>query len=102
MERREPSRRAPTGATLAIVTALAAGGFCVVMPLVMHTVPGTTLEAPFPTQHQHGETLSYLLAYLVILPLAIAGGRRLADGVASGPGRDVLPALAALLLASSA
>ena len=93
------SGRAPLGATLALVMALATAAFGIVMPLVMHVVPGTTLPAPFPEQHQHGETLTYLGFYVVLVPLAVLVGRRVADRVARGPNAVLLGPLAAVLVA---
>ena len=40
------------------------------MPLVMEALAPVVLPAPFPAQHQRAETLSYLLAFGVILPAA--------------------------------
>ena len=64
-----PSQRAPFGPTLALAVTLAVAAFAVVMPLVMGAVAPVVLPAPFPAQNQRAETLSYLLAFGVILPL---------------------------------
>ena len=91
--------RAPFGATLALTITLAVAAFAIVMPAVMTALPAHELPPPYPAQHQRGETLSYLLAYLVVLPLALIAARRLADGIADGPNAPALTALAGLLAA---
>jgi hypothetical protein len=96
------SRRAPFGATLALTVTLAVAAFAVVMPLVMSASPPVTLDPPLPPQHQRGETLSYLLAYVVILPLALLAARRLCDAIAAGPNASALSALSGLLAAALA
>jgi hypothetical protein len=97
-----PDQRAPFGATLALIVVLAVAAFGVLMPLVMSAIEPTTLPAPFPPQNQRAETLSYLLAYLAIVPGAVVAGRRLADAIAAGPHGAALPALAGLLVATLA
>ncbi|MEA2243797.1 MAG: hypothetical protein QOD24_3353, partial [Solirubrobacteraceae bacterium] len=96
------SRRAPFGATLALIVTLAVAAFAVLMPLVMGATPPVTLPAPFPAQHQNGETVSYLLAFVVILPLAVLAARRLCDAVAAGPNASALNALTGILAAALA
>src|SRR5215207_9149221 len=97
-----PSQRAPFGPTLALAVMLAIAAFAVVMPLVMGALPAVTLPPPFPPQHQRGETLSYLLAFGVILPLAVVAARRLCDAIADGPNASALNALTGVLAAALA
>src|SRR4051812_18175601 len=97
-----PSQRAPFGPTLGLAVTLAVAAFAVVMPLVMSTLRPVVLPAPFPPQHQRGETLSYLLAFGVILPLAVAAARWLCDVVAAGPNAPALSALTGVLAAALA
>src|SRR4051794_11257995 len=97
-----PNQRAPFGPTVALAVTLAVAAFAVVMPLVMRAIPAATLPAPFPPQHQRGETLSYLLAFGVILPLAVVAARRLCDVVAAGPNAAALSALAGGLVVALA
>lgn len=89
--------RAPLTVTVALGVTLAVGAFALVMPVVMTLVPGKVLPAPFLPQHQRGETLTYLLTYAVLVPLAVLAARRLADALHAGPHAARLPALAGLL-----
>jgi hypothetical protein len=91
--------RASFGATLALTVTLAVAVFALAMPVVMTALPAYELPSPFPDQHQRGETISYLLAYLVVLPLAVIAARRLCDRIAEGPNAEALTALAGLLAA---
>src|SRR3954452_4093124 len=102
MVSRRPSQRAPFGPTLGLAVTLAVAAFAVVMPLVMTALPPVVLPAPFPAQHQRGATLSYLLAFGVILPLAVAAARRLCDAIAAGPNAPALSALTGVLAAALA
>jgi hypothetical protein len=93
-----PPEPAPLGPTLALVVALAFGGFAVVMSLVMLIHRPTPLPMPFPSlglpsQNQRAETLSYLLAFAVVLPAALLAAPRLARAVAAGPNAPGLPIL---------
>jgi hypothetical protein len=89
--------RAPFGATLTFIVVLAVAAFAVVMPLAMEAIRPVELGGPFPPQNQRAETLVYVLAFVVLLPLAIVAGRRLADALAAGPNAAGLPALAGAL-----
>src|SRR5215207_2173455 len=97
-----PSQRAPFGPTLALCVTLAVAAFGVAMPLVMRALPALVLPPPFPAQHQRAETLSYLLAFGVILPLAVLAARRLCDAIARGPNAPALNALTGVLAAALA
>ena len=80
------AQRASTGATVALAALLAVAAFMVVMPLVMSAIAGEGAPAPLPPQHQRGETLSYLLAFALLTPLALIAARRLAPALAAAVG----------------
>ena len=65
-------------------------------------LPATELPAPFPAQNQDAETILFLLAFGVVLPLALAVVPRIVDRIASAGNRDAIPALAAIASASLA
>jgi peptidoglycan/LPS O-acetylase OafA/YrhL len=92
-----PSQRAPFGPTLALTVTLAVAAFAVVMPLLEDTLAPVILPAPFPAQHQRAETLSYLLAFGVILPLSLIAARRLCDAITAGPNAAALSVLTGVL-----
>ena len=71
----------------------------VVMPLVMASTPAVELGAPLAPQHQRGETLSYLLGFAVLCPLALVAAQRLAPALAARAGDAGLSALLAILAA---
>jgi hypothetical protein len=48
-------------------------------------------------QNQTVKTDVYVIAFLVILPLSVLAGARIADAIADGPNADALPAFAAAL-----
>jgi hypothetical protein len=102
MATRRSSPLAPFGATWALTVTLAVGAFAVLMPVVMSAIPAKPLPAPLPDQHQRGETLSFLLAFAVVLPAALVAGRRLCEAIAAGPNGPALSALTALLAAGLA
>ena len=91
--------RAPLGPTVAVATALALGAFLVVMPVLRLAIPATELPAPFPAQHQHAETLVFLLAYAVLLPLAALSARGLARRLGAGGAGALAALLAAAVIA---
>ena len=97
-----PKPPAPFGATVALSTTLAVAAFAVVMPVVMSAIPAVQLPYPLPEQHQRGETLVYLLAFAVLLPLGLVAGRRLCERIAGGPNAPALNALCAVLVAGLA
>ncbi len=87
---------------LALTVTLAFGAFLALMGLVLlvnHPVPipGLPLE-----QNQDAETLLYVAAFALILPLALLAGPRLADRIAAGPNSAALDVLTGLLAASLA
>jgi hypothetical protein len=93
------AQRASTGATVALAALLAVAAFMVVMPLVMASTPAVELGAPLAPQHQRGETLSYLVGFAVLCPLALLAAQRLAPALAGRAGDAGLSALLAVLAA---
>lgn len=92
-------KRAPFGVTLAFTITIAVGIFLVIMPLALLLIPATPLPPPFPAQHQDAETLLFLLAFALILPLSLVAVPRYADGIVAGPNKPGLSALAGCLSA---
>ena len=91
---------APPAALASVVglsVAAAIAAFLLIAPVLLHLVPATELPDPFPDQHQDAETLLFLLAFAVILPLAIRFVPRLADRIALAPNGAALPAITATL-----
>ncbi len=89
--------RAPFAWTLALTVEIAGAAFVTLLGLVLlvnHPVPVPCLPL---TQNQDAETLLYLSTFLIILPLALMVGPRLADRISNGPHRSGLPALTGLL-----
>jgi hypothetical protein len=78
-----------------VVLALAC--FAVLMAIVMAVVQPEPIAGLGTSQKQDAETALYLLAFAVILPVALIAVPRLADAVAAGPHAAALSALAALL-----
>jgi len=89
------------GPTLALTATLAIAGFLVLMSavlVVVHPASGVGVLGPeVILQKQSAKTGLYLAAVLVILPLALIVGPRLADKVAAGPNASSLAALAGAL-----
>ena len=93
--------RAGLPPTLVLTLVAVAGAFAVALPLALAVIDPTPLPRGFEgEQHQDAETTLYLLAFVVLLPLALVAVPRLSDRVAAGPNGPGLPALAALLAAS--
>jgi hypothetical protein len=92
------------GPALAITVTLALAAFLALMALALLFVhpPRHGLDALTALQNQGAKTVLYVAAFVVILPLALVGGPRLADTIAAGPNAVVLSALAALLSAGLA
>jgi hypothetical protein len=82
-------------ATLAVASALLllALQLLVIHPHVVANIPSGIVNQ----QNQTVKTDAYLIAFLVILPLALVAGSRVADAIAAGPNRRSLPAFAAAL-----
>ncbi len=85
-------------ATLAIAAALL---LIAAQLLVIHS--NISASSPYHNlinqQNQSVKTDAYLISFLVILPLALLGGPRIADAIAGGPNAHGLPSLAAALAA---
>jgi hypothetical protein len=97
-----PAPRPPgTGASLGVVIALsvllAIGPLLVVAPLVWHLLPTTELPAPFPNHHQDAETLIYVLAFALFVPLGIVIAGRCSDRIAAGPNAASLSGVVGVL-----
>jgi len=104
----EPVRRAPSaaataapagdvGTLIALAGLLAIAGFMLLAPIVHALIPVTRLPDPLPDHHQDGETLIFILAFAVLLPLAVWAAGRIAERIAAGPNAAALPALTAAL-----
>jgi hypothetical protein len=87
-----PAERPPLGPTLALAVALAVGAAALAAALALIVIPPKTLPPPLPEQHQHAESLVYVLSFAAIVPAAVYAASRLAGAVGS--------ALAGLLIAS--
>ena len=94
--------RAPFAPTLGLIVTLAVAGFAALMPVVMIVHRPTVLPPPFPAQNQGAETFSYLLAFVVLLPLALFVAPRIADAVLASRDEPALTALTGMLAASLA
>jgi hypothetical protein len=95
------SPRAPFGPTLALTLTLAVAFFAVVMAVVMLRSTPTDLGS-LGEQNQDAETALYVIAFALILPVALIVVPRLAGAVAAGPNTGALSLLAALLVATLA
>ena len=88
---------APFGPTLALTIAACVAAFGVLGPLIHLALPATELPAPFPAQHQDAETLAFIAAFAVILPIALLAVPRLVDRItASSSGQGLSGTAAAL------
>lgn len=99
--------RAGFGSALAITVTLAFAFVLAVMAAdLLLSPPGLPSSSPLlglvNQQNQTVKTDVYLGAFLIVLPLALIAGPRLADAIAAGPNRDALPAFAAGLVATLA
>ncbi len=83
--------------TLALVVVIALAGFGTLMALVLLVNHPSPLPPPFPAQNQDAETLLYVLAFVLVLPLALLSGTRVADRIAASPGAAGLSALVGAL-----
>jgi len=93
---------APFASTLVLTVNLAMAAFLATMGVVLLVDHPVSLPCFPAEQNQDSETLLYLSAFLVLLPLALFIGPRLADRIASGPNRPGLGALTGLLAAAMA
>jgi hypothetical protein len=93
---------APLGLTVALTVTLGVACFAVVLTVTLllvapKPVPGL---APLLTERQDAESTLYLLAFGLILPLALLVVPRLADAIAAGSNGRGLSLVAAVLIAS--
>ena len=72
--------------------------FGVLAPLVHWAIPATDLPPPFTEQHQDAETLLFVIAFAVALPLSLLAGPRLADRIAAGQNAGSIGGAATLAL----
>jgi hypothetical protein len=96
------SEGARLGPEIALGVSLAIGALLVLAPLVWRVLPITALPEPFPDHHQDAETLIYVLAYAVLLPLGVLGAVRISDRIATGPSAGSLSGAVGLLSAGLA
>ena len=68
-----------------------------VVMLAVKPMPISNAVGNLGKQRQDAETALYLIAFVVILPLALAAAPRLADAIAAGPNAAALSSLAAML-----
>lgn len=95
--------RASFPATLGLTFLLAASACGVVLALIMLAVSPTPYPPPLVGgQRQSAETTTYLIAFGLILPLALVAGPRLADRIARGPNGPSLQPLVGFLIGSLA
>lgn len=102
-----PPGRAGFGPALAVAAVLAiaaALGLIALQLLFIHSNlgPHSPYAGLINQQNQSVKTDVYLIAFLVILPLSLLAGTRIADALAAGPNAAALPALAAGLVAGLA
>lgn len=91
------------GPTLALTVALALGAAGMVMGAVMLLVEPQPVPLGFEhTQRQEAETAVYAATFLLVLPVALLTGPRLARGVRAAQGERGLRVLSALLVAGLA
>jgi hypothetical protein len=95
------------GPTLAIALSLAFAAFLALMAFALLVVhPATAGLGSFTgfvnQQNQSAKTALYVAAFVVILPLSLLVGGRVADSIARGPNGDALAVLASVLAASLA
>jgi len=62
----------------------------------------TELRDPFADQHQDAETLMFMVAFAVLLPLSVIVSARIADRISAGPNHSGFSALCASLGAALA
>ena len=87
----------PLGAVIALSASISIGAVLLVGPLLWDRLPVTDLPFGFASHHQDAETLIYLVAFAVLVPLGVLVAVRVSDRVAAGPNASGLSALVALL-----
>lgn len=90
------------GPTLALTLEFACAAFMTLLGVVLLVNHPVAIPCLPLTQNQDAETLLYLSTFLVVLPLALVMGPRVADRIASGPSGASLQALSGLLAAALA
>ncbi len=97
----DSSQRGERGALAAAALAAAAtvAAMCVLVPLVHWAIAPKVLPPPLPEQHQSTETLLMVLAFAVVLPLAIVAALRLTPRIAAASGPRAPGAVAAAAVA---
>jgi hypothetical protein len=90
-------RQPPFALALALTLVLAFAAFALVMAVVMLAVRPKPIAGLAANQRQDAETALYLVAFGVLLPLALVVPPRLARRIATGPNDPALSSLAALL-----
>ena len=101
----ETSLEVAYGPTLALTVTLALAWFLVLMSLVLlivHPTASGPLVSAINEQNKTAKAALYVLAFLVILPLALLTGPRLARAIEAGPNAGTLSPVAAVLTASAA
>ena len=78
----------PLGPLIALSVLLAIGTLALLAPILLSVLPGVDLAAPLEDQHQDAETLLFLIAFGVLLPLSVIASGRIADRILAGPNRD--------------
>ena len=100
---RSGSTRASFAPTLVLTVTLALAGVAVLIGAVLLIDHPTKLAPPvLAEQNQDAETLLYVLAFGLVLPLALFAGPRAADAIAARPSRAGLGVLTGLLGATLA
>ena len=84
------SAGARLGPEIGLSVSLSIGALLVVAPLVWHLVPVTALPAPLPDHHQDAETLIFIVAFAVLLPMGVFGSAQISNRIAVGPERGRL------------
>jgi hypothetical protein len=96
--------RAGFGSVLGLAVTLSFAAFLTLMSVVILLVHGGSgrYAAFFNQQSQTAKTDLYLVTFVVILPLSLILGSRLADAVSAGPNGGALPAFVAVLVGTLA
>ena len=89
--------RAPLGAVWALTVSAALGLFLAFAPIPFALISPTDLPEPVADQTQAAETLLFVLAFTVILPLVLIAVPRVADRVAARHGPAAVRGLALVL-----
>ena len=90
-------RAAPFGAVLSLTLTAALGAFLLLAAPALLVIPGKDLPAPLADQHQSAETLLFLAAFVVVLPLSVWLTSPLIDRIAAAQGSAATSALAGVV-----